>query len=622
MSSNNTNSHEPNGTPPNKKRRLNSQEDEEKEEKRRAERAKLISMNFNDDLMEWSEDNMRYIVVTGGVLSGLGKGVTTSCIGTLLRHCGYRVTALKIDPYLNTDAGTMSPFEHGEVYVLDDGGEADLDLGNYERFMDLSLASDNNLTTGKVYQKVIEKERRGDYLGKTVQVIPHVTNEIMNWVRRVAHTSSDGKEGYPDVCIIEVGGTIGDIESMPFVEALRQLSFKVGHHKFCLVHASLIPVVNGSQKSKPTQHSIKELRALGLSPDLIVCRCEVPVSESVRQKIALHCHVSSDRVLSVHNVSNLFRVPALFDSQSLPSFLISRLGLPERQPMCQPPSQVWEDMAAIEESAKEKVNIAIVGKYTGFEDAYLSVIKALKHSANAVSRRLKINWIEASNLEGETSEIEKSKYQEAWRKLRHADGVLVPGGFGDRGVEGKIAAASWARRSGIPYLGVCLGFQVAVIAYARDELKWLNANSEEFDSEPKHRVLIYMPEVSREQLGGTMRLGARPAYLKKGSTISKLYDNNEEISERHRHRYEVNPEVVDQLEEAGLHFVGRDDTGERMEVFELPRDQHPYYMGVQYHPEYKSRPNRPAPPFYGLVMAASGVLEENFKTNVTQPNDN
>ena len=542
---------------------------------------------------------MKYVVVSGGVLSGLGKGVTASSIGVLLKSAGLRVTSIKIDPYLNSDAGTMSPFEHGEVFVLDDGGEVDLDLGNYERFLDINLSKDNNLTTGKIYSKVIEAERRGDYLGKTVQVIPHITDAIQDWIEDVARRPADGSEDVPDACIIELGGTVGDIESSPYVEALRQFQFRVGRENVTFVHVSLVPVLGpvGEQKTKPTQHTVKELRGLGISPDILVCRSSAPLNEETRNKLAAFCHVKPEAVMSTHDVPNIYHVPLMLQEQGLCDIL---------NVDCSATSLLrdWKEMAHHLDTLTEEVHIAMVGKYTDLSDAYLSVIKSLQHAAMAVDRKLVIDWIEASHLE---EDWEKKQHDDAWKYLRDADGVLVPGGFGARGIEGKILAAHYARTNNVPYLGICLGLQIATIEFCRNVLGMTGANSTEFEDNPEHAAVVFMPEISKTHLGGTMRLGSRPTlWQHEGSTIRALYGPGESVDERHRHRYEVNPDLIERIEEAGLVFVGKDESGQRCEIFEL--NDHPYYVGVQFHPEFKSRPGRPSPPFLGLLKAASGQM--------------
>ena len=539
---------------------------------------------------------MKYVVVSGGVLSGLGKGVTASSIGVLLKSAGLKVTSIKIDPYLNSDAGTMSPFEHGEVFVLDDGGEVDLDLGNYERFLDINLSKDNNLTTGKVYAKVIEAERRGDYLGKTVQVIPHITDAVQDWIEEVAARPADGSGETPDACIIELGGTVGDIESAPYVEALRQFQFRVGRENVTFVHVSLVPVMGpvGEQKTKPTQHTVKELRGLGISPDILVCRSSAPLTDETREKLAAFCHVKPQAVMSTHDVPNIYHVPLMLQEQGLCTILGVDCSATDLL------SQ-WKTMALHLDTLTTEVHIAMVGKYTDLSDAYLSVIKSLQHAAMAVDRKLVIDWIEASHLEeGWPSE----EHDVAWKVLRAADGILVPGGFGDRGIEGKILAAHHARTSKVPYLGICLGLQVATIEFCRNVLDMAGANSTEFENNPEHAAVVFMPEISKTHLGGTMRLGSRPTlWQSEGSTIRALYGPGEAVHERHRHRYEVNPDLIERIEAAGLVFVGKDESGQRCEIFEL--NDHPYYVGVQFHPEFKSRPGRPSPPFLGLLQAAS-----------------
>ena len=567
---------------------------------------KFCNLRANVDMRDMSASNpvdcMKYVVVTGGVLSGLGKGITASSIGVLLKSAGLRLTSVKIDPYLNSDAGTMSPFEHGEVFVLDDGGEVDLDLGNYERFLDVALTRENNITTGKVYANVIEKERRGDYLGKTVQVVPHITNEIQDWIERVAHVSADGSGETPDACVIELGGTVGDIESAPFVEALRQFQFRVGQENVCFVHVSLVPVMGpvGEQKTKPTQHTVKELRGLGIIPDILVCRSEKPLEEETRAKLAAFCHVGTDAVVSAHDVSNLYQIPISLYEQSVLNKVSNHLGfeVPDSLPMLDD----WKHMADKVDRLEEQVHIAMVGKYTGLSDSYLSVIKALQHSAFAVDRKLVIDWIESTDLDPHNV---TEKHDEAWELLRAADGILVPGGFGNRGVEGKIAAANYARVNNVPYLGVCLGLQIATIEFCRNVLGLENANSTEFDENTPNPAVVFMPEISKTHMGGTMRLGTKPTpFLVDDCKMRRLYGGTDHVDERHRHRYEVNPDLIERIEAEGLVYVGKDETGQRCEIMEL--ENHPYYVGTQYHPEFKSRPNRPSPPFLGLLKAAVG----------------
>ncbi|KAL5069058.1 hypothetical protein RYX36_019945 [Vicia faba] len=551
---------------------------------------------------------MKYVLITGGVVSGLGKGVTASSIGVVLKACGLRVTSIKIDPYLNIDAGTMSPFEHGEVFVLDDGGEVDLDLGNYERFLDVTLTKDNNITTGKIYQSVLEKERKGDYLGKTVQVVPHITDAIRNWIESVAVIPVDGNEGPADVCVIELGGTVGDIESMPFIEALRQLSFQVGPDNFCLIHVSLIPVLGvvGEQKTKPTQHSVRELRALGLTPHLLASRSAEPLLDSTKEKLSQFCHVPINNILNIHDVPNIWHIPLLLRNQNAHHSILQQFDLLSRA--TPPDLQQWTEMAESYDNLTESVRIAMVGKYVGLTDSYLSVVKALLHACVARSVRPSIDWIAASDLEDDSAQSAPEAHAAAWKTLRSAACVLVPGGFGDRGVRGMMLAAKYARENNVPYLGICLGMQISVIEFARSVLGWERANSVEFDAQTPNPVVIFMPEGSRTHMGSTMRLGSRRTLLHSHDCItSKLYGSSEYVDERHRHRYEVNPDVIETLEEAGLKFVGKDESGKRMEILEHP--SHPFYVGVQFHPEFKSRPGRPSALFLGLILAATGKLE-------------
>ncbi|ORE07407.1 CTP synthase [Rhizopus microsporus var. microsporus] len=560
----------------------------------------------------------KYIVVSGGVISGIGKGVIASSTGTLLKTLGLRVTAIKIDPYLNIDAGLMSPLDHGEVFVLNDGGEVDLDLGNYERFLDVELSRINNITTGKIYSEVIEKERKGDYLGKTVQVVPHITDAIQSWVERVADLPVDDSGEKPDVCIIELGGTVGDIESAPFVEAMRQFQFRVGHENFCLIHVSLVPVVGsvGEQKTKPTQMSVRDLRGAGLSPDLIACRSSKPLDASVASKISMFCHVAPEQVLAVHDVSSVYHVPILMREKGVIDFFRRRLNLdsikiPDDQRLAgEELWKKWTTLAGSYEHLHEKVTIALVGKYTDLHDSYISVYKALEHAALACKRKLIIKWIEATDLESETLKTDPIKFHESWQNLCSADGILVPGGFGNRGIEGMIMAAKWARENKIPYLGICLGMQIAVIEFARHVCGMADAESAEMNPDTTTPVVVYMPEISKTHMGGTMRLGLRPTVFQEGtenSRVRKLYDNKPAVDERHRHRYEVNPEHVAKFEAAGLRFVGKDETGQRMEIVEM--ENHPYFVGCQYHPEYLTRPLKPAPLFLGLLLAATGQLD-------------
>ncbi|KAJ6393306.1 hypothetical protein OIU77_022721 [Salix suchowensis] len=557
---------------------------------------------------------MKYVLVTGGVVSGLGKGVTASSIGVLLKACGLRVTSIKIDPYLNTDAGTMSPFEHGEVYVLDDGGEVDLDLGNYERFLDIKLTRDNNITTGKIYQAVIDKERRGDYLGKTVQVVPHITDAIQEWIERVAMIPVDEQPGPADVCVIELGGTIGDIESMPFTEALGQFSYRVGAGNFCLIHVSLVPVLSavGEQKSKPTQHSVRGLRSLGLTPNILACRSTLALEENVKQKLSQFCHVPAENIITLYDVPNIWHLPSLLRDQKAHGAILGALNLLGFVNVAREPNlKEWTSRAESCDMLLEPVRIAIVGKYTGLSDSYLSLLKALLHASVSLRKKLVVDWVPASDIEDETAKENPDAYKAAWKLLQGADGVLVPGGFGDRGVEGKILAAKYARENRIPFLGICLGMQIAVIEFARSILGLQDANSTEFDPDTTSPCVIFMPEGSKTHFGGTMRLGSRRTYFQVMDCKSaKLYGNRGFVDERHRHRYEVNPDMVSTLEDAGLSFAGKDETGQRMEIVELPN--HPYYIGTQFHPEFKSRPGKPSALFLGTSLTLLHITRPDF----------
>ncbi|KAI5779691.1 CTP synthase [Geopyxis carbonaria] len=562
---------------------------------------------------------MKYVLVSGGVISGIGKGVIASSTGLLLKTIGLKVTSIKIDPYMNVDAGTMAPTEHGEVFVLNDGGEVDLDLGNYERYLNITLTRENNITTGKIYQHVIERERRGDYLGKTVQVVPHLTDAIQDWIERVAQIPVDETNEKPDVCIIELGGTVGDIESGPFVEAMRQLRRRAGKQNFLQIHVSLVPVIGGEQKTKPTQAAIRDVRSAGLAPDLIACRCQEPLQVSTINKIALFCDVENEQVIAVHDVNSTYHVPLLLESQKLINVLSSTLALdkiPVSDAYIQKGKTLWHEWKTLtlaQDRLFDNVTIALVGKYTDLHDSYLSVVKSLEHSAMRCGRKLNLVWVEAEALEPATNISDPAKFHKAWHDVCTAGGILVPGGFGVRGTEGMIAAAKWARTNKTPYLGICLGMQIAVIEYARNVCGLKDAHSVEISANSTEPVVIFMPEGSKTHLGGTMRLGIRPTIFQKGSEWSKLrqlYGEAGEILERHRHRYEVNPEYVDRLTEAGLNFVGRDDLGERMEIVELKDSEHPWYVGVQFHPEYMSRVLDPSKPYLGFVAASAGVLDQ------------
>ncbi|KAJ2361416.1 CTP synthase ura7, partial [Coemansia sp. RSA 2611] len=467
-----------------------------------------------------------------------------------------------------------------------------------------------------IYREVIDKERRGDYLGKTVQVVPHITNAIQDWVERVGSVPTENGR-VPDVCIVELGGTVGDIESAPFIEAMRQFQFRVGHDNFCLIHVSLVPVVGavGEQKTKPTQASVRDLRGLGLSPDILACRSAIPFAEGIREKLSMFCQVSPKQVFSVHDCESLYHVPILLQQQGIIDVLNDRLKLKdlvistERRAEGDSLWAQWREFARRRARDLDEVTIAIVGKYTYLTDSYISVVKALEHAALNINRKVKLSWVEASDLEEGSKHKDPLKYHEAWQHMCAADGILVPGGFGERGVEGKVLAAKWAREHNVPYLGICLGLQVAVIEFARNVCGMPNAHSTEFRENCDEPVVVFMPEIDRTTMGGTMRLGSRPTKFQdsefaRQSKIKQLYAGADEVHERHRHRYEVNPEKVSAFEAKGLHFVGRDaETGERMEILELAN--HPYYVAAQYHPEYLTRPLNPSPPFLGLLLAAS-----------------
>ena len=534
---------------------------------------------------------MKYIIVTGGVLSGLGKGITASSIGRLLKGRGLTVTAVKIDPYLNCDAGTMSPFQHGEVYVLDDGGEVDLDLGNYERFLDLNLSSDHNITTGKVYKKVIEKERHGDYLGKTVQIIPHITNEIKENIKRV------GEESGADIVLVELGGTVGDIESMPFLESVRQLFRESGGNENCLfVHTTLVPILGvvGEQKTKPTQHSVKELRAIGIIPDVIVARGERVLEYDIKRKIALFCDVPMEAVVSAPDAESIYLVPSILEEQGLTDYILHKMRIYAPKHTMRKWNNFVKNIVMNMQNPSAEVEIAIAGKYTDLKDSYASHIEAFQHAGSEAQVKVKIRWIEGEDLD----------VQGATGLLKGIDGLLIPGGFGDRGTEGKIEAVKYAREKKIPLLGVCLGFQLAVVEYCRNVMKWEGANSSEFDSNTKYPVIDILPEQEDvTDMGATMRLGAHDIKLAPECLARDIYGGKATISERHRHRYEVNPEFIEQIEKSGLRFTGRSKDGIRMEIAELAK--HPYFMAVQFHPEFKSRPENPSRTHLGLVRAAA-----------------
>ncbi len=526
----------------------------------------------------------KHIFVTGGVVSSLGKGITAASLGRLLKSRGLKVTIQKLDPYLNVDPGTMSPFQHGEVFVTDDGGETDLDLGHYERFVDESLSRDCNVTAGSVYQNLISKERRGDFLGGTVQVIPHVTNEIKERINRLAEQTK------PDVIITEVGGTVGDIESLPFLEAIRQMRKDKGRDNVCYIHVSLVPWIGASSelKTKPTQHSVKELRSIGIQPDFIVCRSDRPIDVSIRRKIALFCDVEPEAVVSAQDARSIYEVPMRLREQKLDTMVMERLALSAGEP----DMAEWEAFVAHSAALPDEVRIALVGKYVALPDAYLSVTEALDHAGIFHDHKVKVEWVDAESLTPEEVDATFASF----------DGILVPGGFGIRGVEGKIRAARYARENGVPYFGICLGMQVAVAEFARHVAGLPGANSSEFDPVTEHPVIDLMRDQKDvADMGGTMRLGAYPCKVTPGTKGWAAY-GEEVIYERHRHRYEVNNAYRDQLVEAGLVISGVSPDGRLVEMVELA--DHPWFLGNQGHPEVKSRPTRPAPLFRDFVGAA------------------
>jgi CTP synthase len=540
---------------------------------------------------------VNYIIVTGGVISGLGKGITTASIGKILENHGYKVTAMKIDPYINFDAGTLRPTEHGEVWVTEDGGEIDQDLGHYERFLDINIPKCNNITTGQVYSAVIEKERSGKYLGKTVQPIPHVTNEIK---RRIRASSEETKF---DFVLVEIGGTVGDYENVLFLEAVRQM--KLEGEKVIYVHVTYVPVIKslGEAKTKPTQHSVKLLREIGIQPDFIITRSEKPLDDVRKEKIALFCNVSGDDVISDSNIDNVYGVPLLFEEQELCKKILKKLGLRKEELDL----NVWKNYVAKIRKLDNKVKIGIIGKYFDIgafklSDAYISVIEAVKHAAWNNNLQPEIEWIDSKIFEKQPRKIVY---------LKKVDGIIVPGGFGLSGVEGKISTIKYARENNIPYLGLCLGMQLAVVEYARNVCGMKGANTTEVEKNPAYPVIDFIPDqvkiVTESRYGATMRLGAYPAILTKGSLIQKLYNDQNKVYERHRHRYEVNPQYVETLEKHGLVFSGRSPDGILMEFLELP--DHPYFTATQAHPEFKSRPMKPAPLFDGLLKAAKKKKE-------------
>ena len=525
----------------------------------------------------------KYIFVTGGVVSGLGKGITAASLGRLLKARGLKVAAQKLDPYINVDPGTMSPYQHGEVYVTEDGAETDLDLGHYERFIDEDLNKYSNLTTGKVYWNVLNKERRGEYLGSTVQVIPHVTNEIKEFVYRV------GKQTDADIVITEIGGTIGDIESQPFLEAVRQISLEVGRENSLFIHVTLVPFLRGSDehKSKPTQHSVRELQGMGVKPDIVVLRCDEPLEASIFQKISLFCNVKPDCVIENITLPNLYEAPLMLEKQNFSGIVCRELGLMTQEPDL----AEWKQLVQRIQNRSKRVTIGLVGKYVALHDAYLSVAEALRHAGYALDADVDIKWIDSENLTAES-------YTQA---LAGLDGIIVPGGFGGRGIEGMILAAKYAREHSVPYFGICLGMQIMVIEYAR-HAGLSDANSGEFAPDGVHKVIDFMPGQSEEvDKGGTLRLGSYPCVITPGSTMEQCYGASL-IHERHRHRYEFNNDYRQILKDAGLTLSGTSPDGRLVETVELTG--RPFHVGVQFHPEFKSRPNKPHPLFLGCVKAS------------------
>jgi CTP synthase len=526
----------------------------------------------------------KYIFVTGGVVSSLGKGITAASLGRLLKNRGLKVTIQKFDPYINVDPGTMSPYQHGEVFVTDDGAETDLDLGHYERFIDINLTKNSNVTTGKIYSSVISKERRGEYLGGTVQVIPHITNEIKERVFRA------GRESGSDVVITEIGGTVGDIESLPFLEAIRQIKSDVGRDNVMYIHATLIPYIKaaGEVKTKPTQHSVKELRGIGIQPNVIVCRTEYPMGDDLKRKIAQFCDVDQKAVIECRDASNLYEIPLNLRKEGLDDIVVSHLKLDAPAP----DMTEWENLVRRIHSITGSVEIAIVGKYVALHDAYLSIVEALGHAGIDAEREVKIRWVNAEDVTSENVD----------ELLRGVHGVLVPGGFGDRGIEGKITAIRWAREKRVPFFGICLGMQVAVVEFARHVVGLAGANSSEIDPSTPYPVIDLLPEQKDiEDLGGTMRLGLYPCKIAPGSLAARAY-GEELVYERHRHRYEFNNTYREQIEAAGLRVSGTSPDGRLVEMIELP--DHPWFLAVQFHPEFTSRPNRPQPLFREFVGAA------------------
>lgn len=523
----------------------------------------------------------KYIFVTGGVVSSLGKGITAASLGRLLKERGYNVTIQKFDPYINIDPGTMNPYEHGEVFVTDDGAETDLDLGHYERFIDVNLTKYNNVTTGKIYQSVINKERKGEYLGKTVQVVPHITNEIKSRIEIA------GKENNSDIVITEIGGTVGDIESTPFLEAIRQFKYDVGRENVIYVHVTLLPYLKaaGELKTKPSQHSVKELMSLGIRPDILVCRTEHPITEDIRRKLSLFCDIDTEAVIEAADAKTIYEVPLIMEDMGLAKVACKKLGIENRVPNL----EAWAKIIDKIKHPKETIKLAVVGKYVELKDAYISINESIEHAAYDKGLKANIDYIQAEDLDVET--------------LRGYNGILIPGGFGDRGVQGKIDAIEFARVNKIPFLGICLGMQSAVIEFARNVVGLEGAHSSEFDKDTKYPVIDILPDQKDiKNMGGTMRLGLYPCKLEMGTLAQELY-GEELIYERHRHRFEFNNEFKEIIQKAGLKISGSSPDGRLAEIVELPKSEHPFFIAGQFHPEFKTRPGKPHPLFKGFVEA-------------------
>ncbi|MDR3259782.1 MAG: CTP synthase [Fusobacteriaceae bacterium] len=543
--------------------------------------------------MRTNNSKAKYIFVTGGVVSSLGKGITAASLGRLLRERGYNVVLQKFDPYINIDPGTMNPYEHGEVFVTEDGAETDLDLGHYERFIDRNLTKNSNVTTGKIYQSVINKERKGEYLGKTIQVIPHITNEIKDRIKFAA------EEKDVDIVITEIGGTVGDIESTPFLEAIRQFKYDVGSENVIYIHVTLLPYLKaaGEVKTKPSQHSVKELMSLGIRPDILVCRTEYKITNGIRQKLAMFCDTDLDAVIEVLDCPTVYEVPLVMEKNGLARVACKKLRIEDRQFDL----SKWEEVVRKIKNPKSEIKLAVVGKYVELKDAYMSVTEAIENAAFSQGYKAKIDYLQSEHLDVE--------------KLKKYNGILVPGGFGNRGIEGKIDAIKYARENKVPFLGICLGMQLAVIEYTRDVLGYTNANSIEFDPNTDCPVIDIMPDQKNiSNKGGTMRLGAYPCKLSEGSLVRELY-GKDEIVERHRHRYEFNNIFKEEIQKAGMKISGISPTGILVEIIELPKTVHPFFIGGQFHPEFKTRPNNPHPLFLGFVKAINERTEELKKNN-------